>query len=143
MYTGEISVSAENGYDQDYSFDITVRKGDFSIRAYLWDEPQAFERFGEKLAAFPSSQTDTVELQVGTIKPGRGQDYLLLQAYCYDANGHTALKVVMHNNKPEPHEHMIEFSIPAEVAALNKLGRMLQNWTPKTKIEINWLAQVS
>jgi hypothetical protein len=143
MYTGEISISAENGYDRDYSFDITIRKGDFSIHTNLWDEPQAFERFGEKLTTFPRSLTDTVELQVGAIRSSPGQDYLFLKAYCYDANGHTALKVVMHINKPEPHEQMIEFSIPAEVVALNKLGRMLQTWPLKTKVEINWRAQVS
>jgi hypothetical protein len=143
MYTGEISISARNGYERDYSFDITVKKEGFQLHAYLWEEPQAFARFGKKLAAFPRSQDDTPEFQVGIITPSDGREYLLLKAFCYDANGHAALKVVMHNKKPEPHEQIIEFSIRTDVAALNKLGKMLQNWTPETEIEVNWRAQVS
>jgi len=70
---------------------------------------------------FPQSPNDKVEIEIGELTAGFSRSYLLLKAYCYDANGHAALKIVTHNNASEPQAQHVEFSIPADIASLNTL----------------------
>ena len=69
---------------------------------------------------FPQSPNDKVEIEIGELTAGFSRSYLLLKAYCYDANGHAALKIVTHNNAREPQAQHVEFSILADIAPLNR-----------------------
>ena len=131
--------------DDDYgyvSFDVIASRDELRVHVHFCEDIELFEHFGEKLMAFPQSPDDVVELEIGRIRSGF-QGYLLLRAYCYTPNCHAALKVVVHNNADEPQAQRVEFSIPAEVASLNKLGNLLKNWQPSVKPVIDWQSQVS
>lgn len=145
MIVGELRISASTDHDGDIIFDILISRGTLQVQVdiYFWGDANCFEEFGEKLMTFPKSLEDIVELEIGQIRLGSHQSYLLLKAYCYDASGHSVLKIVTHNNEPEPETQRIEFSIPAEAVALNNLGKLLKNWQPSTTPEIKWQTQVS
>lgn len=143
MIRGELIISASTDFDGDTSFDVSIRLGALQIQVYFWGEADWFRQFGEGLSAFPASIDDVIEFEVGQIKPPSHQNYLLIRAYCYDGSGHSALKIIMHNNEPEPHALYTEFSIPTEAAALNTLGNRLKNWQPSERPELVWETQIN
>jgi hypothetical protein len=140
---GKLKISASTASGSDVDFDFRASLGELQVHAHFWDIAEVFKQFGEKLMDFPQSISDVVTLEIGIVHPGFYQNYLLLKAYCYDANGHSALKIITHNNKLEPQSQRIEFSILTEAAALNKLGSLLKNWQPQEVPDIVWQAQVS
>jgi hypothetical protein len=143
MIVGELKISASS-YSDDYAaFDLTASRNTLQVHAHFWEYINVFEQFGARLAIFPQSLGDTVEFEVGKSLPGFSSSYLLLKAYCYDANGHVALKITVHNNALEPEAQQVEFSIPADIASLNQLGRLLKNSLPVGSSEIVWQAQIS
>lgn len=143
MIPGELRIVASTDYDDYATSDLTASRAELKVHVHFWDYLDLFEQFGSKLAAFPQNLEDTVEIEIGQLLPGFSQNYLLLRAYCYDANGHAALKIVTHNNESEPQMQRIEFSIPADIAALNRLGNLLKNWLPQENSELVWQAQIS
>lgn len=140
---GELRISTSTDQDGDTTFDIVISQGTVQTHVCFWGETSLFQQFGQELTAFPKSISDGVEIEIGQIGLGSYQNYLLLRAYCYDANGHSALKIVTHNNEAEPQTQRIEFSIPAEAAALNRLGNQLKSWEPAVTPELAWKAQTS
>ena len=96
------------------------------------------KRIGEQLDSFPQSAVACIVFELGNVG-----SYLMLEAYCYDVQGHAALRIVMANNEEAPCGERLEFSIVAEAASLNTLGRLLMNWQTENDTEITWQAQVS
>jgi hypothetical protein len=143
MTVGELKIAVSTDFDDYASFDLTASRGVLHVLAHIWDYLDLFEQFGLKLATFPQNLADTVEIEIGQMQPGFSQSYLLLKAYVYDANGHAALKIVVHNNECEPQMQRVEFSIPADIASLNKLGNLLKSWLPQENSELVWQAQIS
>ncbi|GAA5092883.1 hypothetical protein GCM10023259_103900 [Thermocatellispora tengchongensis] len=66
-----------------------------------------------------------------------------MKAYCYDTIGHTALTVNIDHKKEPPDDFRIHFSVLAEAASLNHLGRLLANWEVKNNSELYWQAYTS
>jgi hypothetical protein len=143
MIVGELKISANSDVNDYAAFDLTASRNTLQVHAHFWEYVNVFEQFGARLAVFPQSLDDTVEFEIGKKLPGFSGSYLLLKAYCYDANGHVALKIIVHNNASEPEAQQVEFSIPADIASLNQLGRLLKNSMPSGSSEIVWQAQVS
>jgi hypothetical protein len=143
MITGEIKIEANTYFDDCTAFDLTASRDALVVQVHFWDYANLFEQFGSQLANFPQNPTDKVEVEIGELIPGFSRSYLLLKAYCYDANGHAALKIVTHNNKTEPQTQRVEFSIPADIASLNTLGKLLRSWSPQGNAELVWQAQLS
>jgi hypothetical protein len=142
MITGELKIGINADFDDYASFDVTASRGTLAVHVHFWAQANLFEQFGAQLASFPQSQHDRVEIEIGEMLPGVSP-YLFLEAYCYDTNGHAALKIVTHNNASEPQAQRVEFSIPADVASLNALGRLLANWPTQGSLEVGWQAQIS
>ncbi|RYU79910.1 hypothetical protein [Hymenobacter persicinus] len=122
-------------------FDVTIRHRAIEAHMHFYGEPDAWNQFGKQLLSFPRSAVDCVTFEAGS--NAQDQDFLILQAYCYNAGGHSALKVVVADNHNDPSRYRLEFSIPAEPASLNKLGRLLSGWQIENNSEIVWEAQVS
>jgi len=96
-----------------------------------------FEDFASGLRDFASSPRDEAKLEFGGDSP-KCAYYVLLRAFCFDSVGHSALEICTSSPISAPHGHREHFFIHTEPAALNHLGRILNEWTKKEKSEIEW-----
>ncbi|PJJ47907.1 hypothetical protein [Hymenobacter chitinivorans] len=136
----EIKLAASVDQDEDCIFDVVVRKANVETHVTFFGAVDTWQSFATQLLEFPSSAAATA---VFNVEGGVYRDTLLLVAYCYDAAGHTALKVSTDNHAELPDRCTMEFSIRAEAASLNKLGQLLLGWQVKHDSEIVWEAQTS
>ncbi|MCB2407471.1 hypothetical protein [Hymenobacter lucidus] len=127
--------------DWDCTFDVTVAYGTIEAHMHFYGQPDTWSQFGKQLLNFPRNPADSAVFEGGVNT--KGYDFMCLKAYCYDAGGHTALKVIIDNNAEEPRECRIEFSILSEPASLTQLGRLLAGWDVRTVSERIWEAQTS
>ena len=126
------------GYEVDVFgwFDVTIRHLGMILRCSFLQESGAWQEFGAELSHFPLNTAATIFFEQAT-------PYLRLQAYCYDHLGHTALRIWLENQEPDPDGSKFEFSIPAEAASLNQLGKLLAGWQLHDTPELLWQAQTS
>ena len=138
---GEIRFAASVDYDDDCMFEVVVSQGTIESRSHFYGHTDTWKEFGRRLIAFPGDITEHVVFETGQRHSNFA--YLSLRAYCYDPRGHAAVKVIADNNDADPYRCKVEFSIPTEVASINKLGQCLLNWQIKNHAEIVWRAQTS
>lgn len=118
-------------------FSITIQYGGIYTRAHFYDDIDVWKDFGNRLQKFPQIITAKEEFYVERdMKFG-------LKALCYDYQGHTAIQIFIDNRDIIPGPYKLEFAIPAEAASINKLGRILTNWSVEDNSEILWQAQTS
>jgi hypothetical protein len=143
MKEGTIRISAStDDYDDNLrTFDVVVVKGKIESHVSFLGDTNKWREFGYELVRFPEHSLTKAVLQMGGISFWGGD--FMLTAYCYDAGGHSALQVLIDNKQENPHRQKLEFSIPAEVASLNRLGHLLLNWQVENNSEIVWQAQTS
>ncbi|TGE22964.1 hypothetical protein [Hymenobacter metallicola] len=137
---GKIKVAASVDYDKDCIFDVFIRKDNSETHITFDGAVDTWQGFAKQLIGFPRNVADTA---VFSVEGNSHRDTLLLAAYCYDGAGHTALRVATDNNADLPARCKMEFSIRAEAASLNKLGRLLLGWSVENDSEIVWEAQTS
>ncbi|WP_426492908.1 hypothetical protein [Hymenobacter sp. 102] len=123
------------------TFFVTVQKGALEVQTSFYGDANSWKGFGNALLAFPTKTTQYLFFQSGI--DSYAEEKILLKAYCYDSLGHAALTVNIDHQKEPPNDFRINFSIPAEVASLNQLGRLLAKWEVKDNSEIYWEAQTS
>jgi len=63
---------------------------------------------------------------------------MLINAFCYDASGHTALRILVDNFGDISSGYRTEFTIFSEAASINLLGQKLMTWNPFITKEIVW-----
>lgn len=118
-------------------FNITIQFNGIHTHAHFHDDIDVWKDFGNRLQEFPQTiiakEAFYVEMDM---KFG-------LSALCYDYQGHTAIQVFVDNRDIVPGPYRLEFSIPAEAASINKLGRILTGWSVEDNSEIVWQAQTS
>jgi hypothetical protein len=51
------------------------------------------------------------------------------------------MQIKVDNHAKAPYKNKAEFFVTVMPASLNKLGQMLYSWNPKTKKEIEWIAE--
>ena len=117
MTGGTVEFRASVDYDEGCAFAVAVSKGTSRSQVLLWGDADTWQDFGQQLTAFPGHAADYVLFEAGSF-PAR----LILKAYCYNAQGHAALRVVIDNSEEEPGRCRLDFSIPAQVASRNRLG---------------------
>ncbi len=100
----------------------------YSATQDIYVYPDTLQEFGEKLQKFPTSISDEVVLEVGSIEDGH-YSWLKLRAYVYDGSGHTAFEISVNNNGVSPAKALSQFSVLIEAASLNSLGKEIKNWT--------------
>ena len=61
-----------------------------------------------------------------------------MSAFCFDATGQSAVKVIVDNQADIPRYQRSEFYIISEPATLNRLGQKLKNWSPDKEKELTW-----
>ncbi|UOQ78169.1 hypothetical protein MUN84_06110 [Hymenobacter sp. 5516J-16] len=122
-------------------FNVTISKGENTTYLTFFADEDTWKDFGKELSCFPTAVSATVSFEAGIIDTS--DSYLKLQAYCFDAYGHAAIHVSVDNRKLDPNRCKLEFSIPAEIASINRLGHLLGNWRVGNDPEILWQAITS
>lgn len=144
MLQGSISISASvDEYDDDgmCTFFVTVQKGALEVRARFFGNVDSWKGFGQALLEFPKTPTDYVFFHSGT--DSVYDEKLFLKAYAYGSPTHTALSITIDHQTEPPNDFRIQFSISAEAASLNRLGRLLVNWEVNNTSKIYWQALTS
>ncbi len=96
-----------------------------------------FKEFSLDLIDFPKSINDKVIYELGE-RGNKWKYYLLIQAYCFEPTGRSAIKVESTNNFIGIDSHDCKFEIESEVASINKLGIGLKNWNPMKQKQFVW-----
>jgi hypothetical protein len=118
-------------------FQISLSNGDAAATLDFYGYDDEFIEFGEQLRNFPQLIDSTVTYQMGE-DTEQWAYYLLLEAFCYEANGSSALRVRVKNHLKEPYNCDSSFCILMMPAELNRLGGGLSNWNSREDIEFVW-----
>jgi hypothetical protein len=139
-----IKVIREPDEDQLFRYRIILSNGLASASLDFWGYSNSFKDFAKELIDFPKTNQDTVTYQLGNDRSDEQPNsayYLLLKAFCTDAAGHTAIKVVVDNHQEGSDYQRSQFYIKSEPNSLNQLGKKLEAWDPTNVKELNWLAK--
>ena len=94
---------------------------------------------GNGLIKFPQSIGDEYIFQNGSEDPKDNcYRFFLMRAYTIDLLGHCALQFAMNANLQEPADGTCKFSIPADPAALNRLGESFREFAKLEHLELVW-----
>lgn len=135
----EIKISAltiDEG-DESIHYQLEVTNGINSITQDFYGYSDSFQHFATGLISFPKTLSDKVKLEIGE-SGTRWAYYILLDVFCYENNGHSAIHIVIDNNGEPPHTNKSEFYIQTIPASLNKLGQLLLSWNPIIQKELSW-----
>ena len=135
--TEYIKISVLNIDNEDIHFRLQVVNYFCKTSLDFYGYADEFREFGHRLTEFPKSISDIVEFQIGE-DDRKWAYYMLIKAFCYDASGHTALRIIVDNFGDNVNGHRSEFSIISEAASINLLGHSLVNWNPVVTKEIIW-----
>ena len=114
----------ENGFLQ---IEVSASNGVFMSTIDTYLNFEELEEFGRKLRDFGQSIKDEVILEVGADNDD-AYHYLFLRVYIYDNVGHEALQVKMRRNGEPVVRATADFSMPTEIASLNRLGKNISEW---------------
>lgn len=128
-------------YDEPYPvhLELAVSNGTFAGAADMHRDPEELRAFGQALRRFPARVPDEVVDQYGSDDPAdRFYRLVRLRAYTVSGAGHCALQVAIDLNRDAPDEGVCRFSIPAEAAAINRLGELLVRFAELRHAELRW-----
>lgn len=128
-------------YEEPYNLylELAASNGTFSGAADMYRGVEELRELGQALRHFPARVPDEVVDQYGSDDPAdRFYRLVRLRAYTVNAVGHCALQVAIDLNREAPHEGACRFSIPAEPAALNRLGELLVRFAELRHVELRW-----
>ena len=127
--------------DESLQFQIEVCSASCKSILEFYDYADCFQEFAKGLTNFPKTIKDNVVFQVGEDGEESNWAYFLkLKVYCYEANGHSAINVIMDNRGDEQTRHRSEYSLTTLPANLNTFGQRLLKWNPKTDKIFEWNA---
>lgn len=130
---------SEPDEDGVFQFEINISNGQSSAKIEFWAYANNFVQFGSGLSDFPKTIQDKVTYELGGGKDGkRWAHYLLLEAFCYDSTGKSAIKVKIDNKFDIPTYESHEFFIKSEAASINRLGQSLKKWNPVESKVFEW-----
>ena len=115
-------------WDDEVYFEVEANNSNCGSNLLFYGESSEFIDFGNELINFPNSVSHKVAYESGS---NETYGYLLIEAYCYDPNGHTALRIITRNGSVGPQSYNAEFSILLGAADINRLGGKLVNWDIK------------
>jgi hypothetical protein len=136
----KISVLAIDEGDDTIHYQLEVTNGINSTTQDFYGYEDSFKEFATGLLSFPKAITDKVKYELGE-SGERWAYYILLDVFCYEQNGRSAIHVVIYNNGKRPNTSKSEFYITTVPASLNKLGQLLLDWNPTTIKGITWTTE--
>lgn len=136
----KISVLSIDKGDDTIQFQIEASNEINSTTQDFYGYADNFKEFATGLLSFPKTLTDNVRYELG--ESGEHWAYhILLDVFCHEKNGHSAIDVIVDNNRKRPYSNKSEFYITTVPASLNKLEQLLRDWNPTTENEITWTAE--
>jgi len=136
----KISVLSIDEGDDTIQFQIEASNGISSTSQDFYGYADNFKEFATGLLSFPETITDNVKYELGE-RGERWAYYILLEVFCYENNGHSAIHIIIDNNGKRPYTNKSDFFITTVPASLNKFGQILNAWNPMTEKEITWTAE--
>jgi hypothetical protein len=136
----KISVLHIDSGDGIINFQISISNGISSTSQDFYGYDDEFKSFATELITFPQAIDHKIKYELGEISEGSAY-YILLEVFCHEPNGHSAIHVVLNNNAKRPFTNNGEFYITTAPASLNKLGTLLGNWNPLETKEFIWIAE--
>jgi hypothetical protein len=126
-------------YEEPYHTHLVVEASDgtFAGAVEFYCNIADISEIGTALGAFPSKVPDDYQYVCGSDDP-RVYSYLALRAYTTHSLGHCALQFVMKMNVKEPGEGSCRFSITAEPASIDRLGRLFLRLHEKAPSSFRW-----
>jgi hypothetical protein len=123
--------------DEVSEFILQASNGSCFASQQFYLRRDGFRNFAKELKDFPTNIASRIKLEWG------GQErpwanYLLLDVFCYEPTGKSAIKVRMETHFDEPHYEKSEFFIICYPAALNILGVRLSKWDPLEESTFEW-----
>ncbi|MEQ1554838.1 MAG: hypothetical protein ABL929_11695 [Ferruginibacter sp.] len=134
---GLIKISVLEIDNEDIQFQVEIENYYCRTSLDFYGNADDFKSFGQKLSEFPKNINDIALFQLGE-DDRKWAYYMSIKAFCYDASGHTALRILVDNFGDTVNGHRTEFSIMSEAASINSLGQMLLTWNPLVTKEIIW-----
>jgi len=136
----KISVLSIDEGDDTIQFQIEASNGISSTSQDFYGYADNFKEFATGLLSFPETITANVKYELGE-RGERWAYYILLEVFCYENNGHSAIHIIIDNNGKRPYTNKSDFFITTVPASLNKFGQILNAWNPMTEKEITWTAE--
>ncbi|MCK4917978.1 MAG: hypothetical protein KAS51_07170 [Candidatus Omnitrophica bacterium] len=121
-----------NSYEEHHHLNLIVEasNGTTSGKLEYYCNVSDFVEISKVLIKFPSRTPGEYLYELGSEKPGdRFAFYFRLKSYTTDSVGHCAIQLKMNNNSDCPDEEMCKFSIPADVADINRLGKLIKKFS--------------
>ena len=118
---------------------ISASNGEYSGSLEYYCNAKDVAEVGNRLAAFPEMVGDDYTYELGSPRPeDRFAHHLILRVFTVDSAGHSALQIVMNNNRKPPDDCSCSFTIPAEVSAINRLGRLFKTFGELKHEMLRW-----
>jgi hypothetical protein len=133
-----VMIDAELDRMDGYSvFKLEASNGAIAASQQFYAQRDDFIDFGNQLGSFPRGIESRIKIEFGgPEKPWA--TYLLLEVFCYEPTGKSAIKVRMETHLIEPYYDKSEFFIICYPAALNTLGDTLSSWDPLSDSSFEW-----
>jgi hypothetical protein len=128
-------------YEEPYHTQIEffVSNGVFSGGTDIYCNVTDLSEIGKALQNFPKNIDDEYIYEYGSEKPeDRFYRHFWLKVYVISLLGRCAIQFHINNNTKEPNEGICRFSIIAEAAEVNNLGKLFEEFSRLNHLEFRW-----
>lgn len=128
-------------YEEPYhvQLNLSAENGRFSGGLDFYTGVPCLKQFAANLQDFPKHIGDEVEFKYGSPrKEDRMYRHLVIRAYTIGSVGRCAIQFTFNNHEDEPNEGCVIFSILADAAAVNRLGKLLEKFSELQHLELFW-----
>jgi hypothetical protein len=138
---GPMLIVRRHPYEEPYNthLEFLASNGVFTGGTDIYCAVCDVAEIGSALGAFPANVGDEYKYEYGSPDPrANWARYFVLRASTIDRAGHCALQFTFNLNRPEPDEGACRFSIRAEAAAINRLGKLFEEFAKLRHVELRW-----
>jgi hypothetical protein len=115
-------------YEEPYHVRLLITASNGRLRGELeyYCNADDLQELGAQLRDYSGNRDKEIVYELGSEKPeDRFAFFLRLRVKAINSRGHCYVSVRLNNNDSGPDREITEFSIPAEVADVNRLGDLL------------------
>lgn len=114
-------------YEEPYHLNLWIAASNGRLNGNLeyYCNANDLGSFGKQLADFSGKRSEEITYELGSERPeDRFAFFLSLKVKALDTVGHCAVVIRLNNNQAVPERELSEFCIKAEVADINRLGKL-------------------
>ncbi len=129
-------------YEEPYHIQLFVEASNGRQHASIeyYTNAQDLPELGDALIQFPFTETKEHIYEIGSENPARRCAYYLrLRFFLIRPTGDAGIEIRFNNNRPEaPYRETADFTISAEIAGINRLGRLLKDFGTLDHRMLEW-----